>query len=1017
MKVALAIVVLVVLDLPLVPNALAQEAEPVVLFRDDFEDASAGRWRTDDGWGIALDGGKHVLEAKGSDRWTWAEPLSASEWGAVSSVEIRIKRARGNAQVNFRFVSWERRYVLTVRENGLALLKAVPPDTGSRPTSYVQAGSLATNIDSFWHTLRITADGDTIKVFFDGSMAIEYQDQRNPYLNGSVVLEVAPDSLFYFDDVVVKGQPAPEGYIWTRLGGPRGGIGYDVKIDPRDADTIYVSDSNAGVHKSTDGGMTWRPMNAGITARAGPAGDSIPIFSLTVDPRNPDTIWVGTQGMRGVYKSADGARTWAKMDKGIEDQPVMEIRSFTVDPRDSDIVYLGGNYSPDPQKQLVVRGFIYKTTDGGKSWTKILDAAALVRWIIVDPTKTNVIYASTGLFDRLAVRPEGVLKSTDGGRTWRNINNGMSNYAAVSGLVMHPNDPQVLYAFTGKWPPFHDSPDDLRGAIYKTTDSGENWRKLLETSSAITTGYVNPALPDTVYATPHIDFLRSTDAGENWTRSRGGPPNDSPGGPVAIAVHPDKPHDIFIDAYAGGVFKSADRGATWQDASKGYSGAVVYDIVLPRSDDPAYVMAATHNGIYTSKDGGSSWEAHNNPRAGSTPFSIAVNPTNPNEVLLGDRINWAIRKSTDGGEKFYDVLGPFQIGRLEDERMANEIAYAPSNPRIIYAVFSVGPHEKGDPSNPGPGVYKSVDGGRTWAQVNSGLEQTTLNVLAVAVHPNNPDIVFVGTQFGGIYRSTNGGRSWQESNAGITVRAISAIAMVPSDPTTLYAGADGGGVFKSVDSGATWRPVLRGIPFEASISSIVVDPSNAQRVFAADLHSGDYLSLEGGETWQKINAGLFNRAVTALAISRDGRVLYAATSGGGVFRLGKPQIQVWMPTATLEPTPAPVPRAVPPAVAPTATATLETGSSAVPPDVAPTATATMAKPARSSAPSPPVITSPAATLAPAGPARADGASPTSKATGGIRDILLYAAAAGMAFAIVAWCCWRWRSHRSGRRET
>lgn len=165
-----------------------------------------------------------------------------------------------------------------------------------------------------------------------------------------------------------------------------------------------MTDAWTGVHKSTDGGLSWVAKNSGITARTGPSGDGIPIFSITIDPKHPEILWAGTQGMKGVFKSVDGGETWAQMDNGIEDHSGMEVRSFTVDPSDSNIVYSGGNYPPDPQ-QLQHRGFIYKTTNGGRRWAKVLDAGALVRWILIDPTDTKVLYASTGIFDRLAVQP------------------------------------------------------------------------------------------------------------------------------------------------------------------------------------------------------------------------------------------------------------------------------------------------------------------------------------------------------------------------------------------------------------------------------------------------------------------------------------------------------------------------------------------------------------------------------------------------------------------------------------
>jgi len=139
---------------------------------------------------------------------------------------------------------------------------------------------------------------------------------------------------------------------WVFTGGPRGGIGYDIRINPLDNEIIWVTDAYAGAHQSRDGGFTWQAKNEGITARVGFTGDAIPIFSLTIDPNNPNTLWAGIQGMRGVFKSVDGGETWVEMDNGIQKQPNMEFRGFTVDPSDSNIVYCGGNYMVEPTNNV-----------------------------------------------------------------------------------------------------------------------------------------------------------------------------------------------------------------------------------------------------------------------------------------------------------------------------------------------------------------------------------------------------------------------------------------------------------------------------------------------------------------------------------------------------------------------------------------------------------------------------------------------------------------------------------------
>ncbi|NIW88262.1 MAG: hypothetical protein GWN12_05615, partial [Thermoplasmata archaeon] len=187
---------------------------------------------------------------------------------------------------------------------------------------------------------------------------------------------------------------------------------------------------------STDGGQTWFPSNEGITTRTGPSGDAIPVFCLTIDPHDYDTIWVGTQNVRGIFKSTDGGRTWVEMDNGVVEYEGITFRGFTVDPRSSDIVYAAAELSSwawagegrSGREFDMTQGVVYKTTDGGQNWTAVWRGDNLARYVWIDPRDPDVIYVSTGIFDREAANsiPDsrtpggvGVIKSTDGGQTWR----------------------------------------------------------------------------------------------------------------------------------------------------------------------------------------------------------------------------------------------------------------------------------------------------------------------------------------------------------------------------------------------------------------------------------------------------------------------------------------------------------------------------------------------------------------------------------------------------------------------
>jgi len=907
--------------------ACAQEPE-TVLYQENF-DGQAQDWELEPGWQVIQDGDNWVLAGEGHQ---WARPDSS--YDSDFRVQFRLKLLQGRIHLVYR-LNQTGRYFIGFQEDGSDLHKQYWPET----FLHGLAGSTTPHTLGGWHQVEIVGQGASLRFLVDGQVEWEYTD-HDPLAGGSFAFEALDDSAAYVDDILVYG-PAPtptptpdRRFTWVRTGGPLGGLGYDVRLRPDNPDVMVVTDAWAGFFMSTDGGEDWFPSNQGITTRIGPTGDGIPVFCATIDPSNPDTIWVGTQSQRGIFKSTDGGKTWKKMDSGVVERDGITFRGFTIDPHNSDIVYAAAELSswvwnngqPRTGREFdMTAGVVYKTTDGGQSWEAVWRGQNLARYIWIDPRDSNVIYVSTGIFDReaansdpVARKPggEGLLKSTDGGQTWTHINNGLDNLY-VGSLFMHPTNPDILLAATG------NVQYRQNGGVYLTTDGGALWTRVLQVyddmAEVVEFSTSNPSI---AYAASLHDFCRSEDGGRTWKRMSGGsedgwgPPGVRAGIPIDLQADPRDPDRVFANAYGGGNFLSEDGGRNWRVASKGYTGALTRDVAVDPTQ-PGRVIVAGRSGLFVSYNGGSDWEGLNYPPVVSSEWTaIAIDPSNPQHLLAG--INWGnnLVSSEDGGYSWRILK------RFESEQVGwHTVVFAPSDPSVVYA-GTAGYYSAGmfDPQEPGRGVYVSYDGGQTWKEANDATTRDAY-ISSLAVDPTEPQVVYIATPKHGLLKTTDGGQTWVELEIPAQSEGMMSVAINPADPNTVFAGLWQGGVYRSTDGGTTWEHASNGLNPEASISDIIFDPANPTMMYLADAFSGVYRSMDGGKTWRATNDGLTMRSVNAFAISTDGQHLYAASEGSGVFRLdlsGQPPQPV--PAPTLPPTPTPVPTVTPPPATPTPTA-------------------------------------------------------------------------------------------------
>ncbi len=724
------------------------------------------------------------------------------------------------------------------------------------------------------------------------------------------------------DPPATPATPAHQASAWTYLGGPSGGLGYDIRMQPDNPDIMFVTDAFAGAFKSTDSGATWSAVNTGITSRATTAGDAIPVFCLTIDPNDNTIVWLGTQHNGGIFKSTDTGETWTDMNtgnNGIQEE-FLSIRGLTIEPGNSDVIYFAAEV-PSVQWNNgesitgtgldMTMGVVYRSVDGGANWTRLWYGDNLTRYIIIHPDDTNTLYVSTGIFDREAANSDidtltvggvGILRSTDRGQTWEILdeNHGLdSDKLYFSSIFMDPSDPDTIVAASDN-DPYTWIVDRVLGGIFRTTDGGDTWTEVFS-SYGLSTIEICEGDPNIVYAAGKNGFLKSEDNGLTWTELGGanwGPPGLIAGFSIDMQCDPRDSQRLFVNNYNGGNFLTTDGGTTWQSASKGYSGALMKQIALS-PDDVKHIYASCRAGIYSSTDGGVTWTGLSNGEAREQEAEvIAVNPFDTQHIIarVGDAGPTPLY-SEDGGQtwdRVVDIIWNKGDEDLEPENITRFI-FSPTTEDLVFATLGPNECDAGEECV-GYGIISSENGGTAWG--STGM--TTGIVKGIGFDPQNAGTFWVALYDGKLYKTTDSGTTFTLVNTNITPATgappddpnveisqfPTALAVDPSDADTLYAGFNSAGMYTSTDAGLTWSNISVGLPSGINITDLIVDPDNAGVIYVSSADRGIYYSTNSGLTWTELNTSLTNREIIDIALSHDGSVLYAGSTGAGVHRLG-----------------------------------------------------------------------------------------------------------------------------------
>ena len=680
------------------------------------------------------------------------------------------------------------------------------------------------------------------------------------------------------------------GLHWRLIGPFRGGRALAVAGVPGEPNHFYFGAVDGGVWETLDAGRTWNPIFDDQSVAS--------IGAIAVAPSNPRVLYVGTgeADMRsdiaygdGVYKSVDGGKSWTHA--GLAE--TKQIGAIVVDPHDAGVAYvaaLGRPYGPNPE-----RG-VFKTTDGGKTWAKVLykgpDVGAIS--LAMAPDDPNVVYAALWQTRRPPwnVYPpsngpgSGLYKTTDGGATWTQLTSGLPAQVGHIGLSISAAAPHRIYANV-------DSPPKL-GGVYRSDDAGATWARQDNATRLWQRGWyfsgitADPRNPDVVYVM-NTSTYRSADGGKSFEALIG-----DPTGPDfhALWIDPNDSNRMILCSDQGTIVtvNGAKTWSSWYNQPTAQFYHVATDKAFPYNAYGAQQDSGAAMAISRGRYGTISNQDFRPLDVGGESGALAPDPRHPS-IVYGSGFTPTREIPATGWEQNIDptIAHPETLWR---NTWTLPIAFSPADRRSLYLS-----HQN---------ILRSRDGGATWQMVSpdlsrpnegtpSNLDPATLAdnnnltrhgvVYAIAPSPLRADVIWAGTDDGYVWLTRDGTHTWHNVTPA-QLTAWSKVGIIePShfDAATAYAAIDRHRlddyrpyIYRTRDDGATWTAIANGIPNGSFVNVVREDPVRRGLLYAGT-ERGVYVSFDDGAVWQPMQLDL---PVTSIRdIEVHGNDLVIATHG------------------------------------------------------------------------------------------------------------------------------------------
>ncbi len=638
------------------------------------------------------------------------------------------------------------------------------------------------------------------------------------------------------------------GSAWTLEGpGNIGGRINAILAHPLNHDTIFAGCATGGIFRTFNGGSTWEPVSDDQSF--------LSVSCLAFEPGNTNVIYAGTGDKNisgypfigdGIWKSIDGGDTWTNM--GLNDQRI--ISKIEIDPTNTDIIYAATMGLPFERNND--RG-LYKSVDGGISWTQVLfinNESGIID-LVMNYNNPQILYAAG--WNRIRNNEESLVsgtsakiyKTTDGGATWNIlVSNLPQGDMSRIGLAMSKTDPNVIYAV------YVDTLLDF-GGVYKTTDGGTTWN--LQNSNGIDPFFMggfgwyfgrielNPANHNELYICG-TDVYRSLDGGNNWTQAD-----------QNWDTHADK-HDVFFTdsntvllATDGGLYKTIDGGISWADIED-IPNTQFYRVTSNPFIPGEYSGGTQDNGTVT----GNAVNINGWIRLfGGDGFTIIYDPVDP-AIFYVETQNGDIWATSDGGIFIDYISGSIDFSDRRNWDM--QYILSAHDPMVLYT----GTYR----------VYQNTSGPTdAWFPISPDLTDGIIfeprfhTISTVAESPLNADYLYAGTSDGNVWRSLDAGNNWDNINGTLPDRYITSVKASPNDEDDVFVTVSGykyndffPHVFKSENNGTTWTSIAGNLP-QLAVNDIIIYPGN-DSVFFVATDGGVYATVDGGQFWERVGSNM-----------------------------------------------------------------------------------------------------------------------------------------------------------------